>query len=55
MKKKRKLVLRKETVQRLGASALNQVAAGTVPSGVTACYPTFYNSFCQYCVDEPIY
>jgi hypothetical protein len=54
MKKQvKKLVLAKETVRSLENAAMRQIAGGEA-SGVTVCYPTFYNSFCRFCVDEPL-
>jgi hypothetical protein len=53
MKKTKKLVLAKETLRSLEGVAMGKVVGGT-GSGVTDCYPTFYNSFCRFCVDEPI-
>ena len=52
MKKQvKKLVLAKETVRSLENEAVRQVAGG---DSTNLCYPTFYNSYCRFCVDEPI-
>jgi hypothetical protein len=51
-KQPKKLVLAKETVRSLENAAMRQIVGGD--STVTACYPTFYNSFCRFCVDEPL-
>jgi uncharacterized membrane protein len=56
MKKQiKKLTLNRETLRAMEQRHLEAVAGGSgAPSGVTVCYPTFYNSFCRFCVDEPI-
>lgn len=55
MKKQiKKLALNRETLRAMEQLHLEAVAGGSTPTGVTACYPTFYNSYCRFCVDEPI-
>jgi hypothetical protein len=52
MKKQvKKLVLSKETVRSLENDVMGKVVGG---DSTNLCYPTFYNSYCRYCVDEPI-
>jgi hypothetical protein len=54
MKKKavKKLALAKETLRSLEPAIMTQVAGGDTAS--PACYPTMYNSYCRFCLDEPI-
>jgi hypothetical protein len=50
-KQMKKLVLAKETVRGLENTVMGQVVGG---DSTNLCYPTFYNSQCRFCVDEPI-
>lgn len=46
----KRLALAKETMRSLETSVLSEVGGATA----NLCYPTFYNSACRFCVDEPI-
>jgi hypothetical protein len=50
-KQMKKLVLAKETVRSLENDVMGKAVGG---DSTNLCYPTFYNSYCRYCVDEPI-
>ena len=50
-KQMKKLVLAKETVRSLENAVMRQAVGG---DSTNLCYPTMYNSYCRYCLDEPI-
>jgi hypothetical protein len=46
----KRLALAKETMRSLETSLLPEVGGATA----NVCYPTFYNSACRFCLDEPL-